>query len=294
MAHVNKNDRCYTEKAPNAWHRRGTQKTGNTYKQPDRPSTDTPHRPSTKHYRKGSPGDAQHLLTQQQPCTLQHNNNPPSLPANYLHLHLHLYLHLHLHLPALNRVITRSSQPTQPAAKPRINTQVGMCRIAACNAWVSWSSDLAVMHAHQPRPPRQRGVRHACEHHCAQHLRPCIYMHCCLAQWGIYWFSRVMHAAVRYPAYATYLVPGSVLPPMGMRPLWPGTLRADSSRAHALHRVAAPACMRESESLPRHAHVPEPSRRFRSDSGDRGLRRVADSPDGRLAPHPVCPGGTRY
>ena len=29
-----------------------------TYKQPYRPSTDTPHRPSTKHYRKGSPGDA--------------------------------------------------------------------------------------------------------------------------------------------------------------------------------------------------------------------------------------------
>ena len=49
---------CYTEKAPNAWHRRGTQKTGNTYNQPNRASTDTPHRPSTKHYRKGSPGDA--------------------------------------------------------------------------------------------------------------------------------------------------------------------------------------------------------------------------------------------
>ena len=25
-----------------------------------------------------------------------------------------------------------------------------LCRIAACNAWVSWNSDLAVMHAHQP------------------------------------------------------------------------------------------------------------------------------------------------
>ena len=49
---------CYTEKAPNAWHRRGTQNTGNTYNQRKRPSTDTPHRPSTKHYRKGSPGDA--------------------------------------------------------------------------------------------------------------------------------------------------------------------------------------------------------------------------------------------
>ena len=29
---------CYTEKAPNAWHRRGTQKTGNTYNQPNRPN----------------------------------------------------------------------------------------------------------------------------------------------------------------------------------------------------------------------------------------------------------------
>ena len=29
---------CYTEKAPNAWHRRGTQKTRNTYNQPNRPS----------------------------------------------------------------------------------------------------------------------------------------------------------------------------------------------------------------------------------------------------------------
>ena len=42
--------------------------------------TDTPHRPSTKHYRKDSPGDAQNQLTQQ-PCTRQHNNNPPSSPT---------------------------------------------------------------------------------------------------------------------------------------------------------------------------------------------------------------------
>ena len=47
---------CYTEKARNSWHRRGTQKTGNPYSQPKRPSTDTTHRPSTLHYRKGSPG----------------------------------------------------------------------------------------------------------------------------------------------------------------------------------------------------------------------------------------------
>ena len=30
---------CITEKAPTAWHRRGTLKTGNTYNQPNRPST---------------------------------------------------------------------------------------------------------------------------------------------------------------------------------------------------------------------------------------------------------------
>ena len=42
--------------------------------------TDTPHRPSTKQYRKDSLGDAQHQLTQQ-PCTLQHNNNPPASPT---------------------------------------------------------------------------------------------------------------------------------------------------------------------------------------------------------------------
>ena len=29
---------CYTEKAPNAWQRRGTQKTRNTYNQPNRPN----------------------------------------------------------------------------------------------------------------------------------------------------------------------------------------------------------------------------------------------------------------
>ena len=43
-----------------------------------------------------------HQLTQQ-PCTLQHNNNPPSAPTP-------------------DRIITRSFQPTQPAAKPRSNT----------------------------------------------------------------------------------------------------------------------------------------------------------------------------
>ena len=83
---------CYTEKAPNAWHCRGTQKTGNTYNQPKRPSTDTTHRPSSWHYRKGSPG-VKTRHTHQHSCRahLQHSNHP---------------------LPTRNWVITRSSQPT--------------------------------------------------------------------------------------------------------------------------------------------------------------------------------------
>ena len=46
---------CYTEKAPNAWHRRGTKKTGNTYNQRNRPNR---HASQTKHQAlpKGQPG----------------------------------------------------------------------------------------------------------------------------------------------------------------------------------------------------------------------------------------------
>ena len=40
----------------------------------------------------------------------------------------------------------------------KLQTPVDVCRIAACDAWVSWSSDLAVMHAHQPLGPRASGV----------------------------------------------------------------------------------------------------------------------------------------
>ena len=37
------------------------------------------------------------------------------------------------------------------------------CRIAACNAWVSWNGDLAVMIAHEPLgPPRQPAGRQTC------------------------------------------------------------------------------------------------------------------------------------
>ena len=90
---------CYTEKAPNAWQRRGTKKTRNTYNQPNRPNRQTS---QTKYQAlpKGQPGRRITTLTQQ-PCTLQHNN-PPSAPTP-------------------DRVITRSVQPTQAAAKPRSN-----------------------------------------------------------------------------------------------------------------------------------------------------------------------------
>ena len=46
---------CYTEKAPSAWRRQGTQKTENTYNQHKRPPIGTTHRPSTRHHRKGRP-----------------------------------------------------------------------------------------------------------------------------------------------------------------------------------------------------------------------------------------------
>ena len=98
---LHKRARCYTETAPNARHRRVTQKTGNTYNQPKRPSTGTPHRPSTRHNRKGSPGVKTHNTNQHSSrARLQHSNHPPPLPTH-------------------NRVITRSFQPTQPATKHR-------------------------------------------------------------------------------------------------------------------------------------------------------------------------------
>ena len=70
---------CYTEKAPNAWHRQGTQKTGNSYNQPNRPNR---HPSQTKHQalRKGQPGRrialintaAVHGSAQQQPTIITH------------------------------------------------------------------------------------------------------------------------------------------------------------------------------------------------------------------------------
>ena len=66
-----------------------------------RSTTGTTQRPSTRHYRKGSPGVKTHNTNQHSSrARLQHSNRPPSLPTP-------------------NRVTTRSSQPTQPAAKHR-------------------------------------------------------------------------------------------------------------------------------------------------------------------------------
>ena len=70
---------CYTEKAPKAWQRRGTQKTRNTYHQPNRPNRQTS---QTKHQAlpKGQPGRritpintaAVHASAQQQPTISTH------------------------------------------------------------------------------------------------------------------------------------------------------------------------------------------------------------------------------
>ena len=69
---------CYTEKAPNAWQRRGTQKTRNIYNQPNRPNRQTS---QTKHQApKGQPGRritpintaAVHASAQQQPTISTH------------------------------------------------------------------------------------------------------------------------------------------------------------------------------------------------------------------------------
>ena len=67
-------------------------------------------------------------------------------------------------------------------------------------------------------------------------------------------------------------------------------VRGVSHRCDGHASIVLVARMRETESLRRHAHVPEPCRKFRSESGDRGRRRVADFP-GPLAPHPACPRG---
>ena len=92
---------CYTKKAPNAWHRRGTQNTGNTYKQPKRPSTDTTHRPAPNTIERAARESRRITRLQHSSrARLQHSNHPPSSPSH-------------------NRVITRSSQPTQPAVKRR-------------------------------------------------------------------------------------------------------------------------------------------------------------------------------
>ena len=70
---------CYTEKAPNAWQRQGTQKKRNTYNQPNRPNRQTS---QTQHRAlpKGQPGRritpintaAVHASAQQQPTVSTH------------------------------------------------------------------------------------------------------------------------------------------------------------------------------------------------------------------------------
>ena len=82
---------CYTEKAPNTWHRRGTQKTGNTYNSPNRPNR---HTSQAKHQAlpKGQPGRritpintaAVHASAQQQPTmiTLTRQGHQQILSAN--------------------------------------------------------------------------------------------------------------------------------------------------------------------------------------------------------------------
>ena len=92
---------CYTEKAPNAWQRRGTQNTRNTYNQPNRPNRQTS---QTKHQAlpKGQPGRritpihtaAVHASALQQPTISTHTRQG----------HHQIF------------------QPTQPAAKLRSST----------------------------------------------------------------------------------------------------------------------------------------------------------------------------
>ena len=86
-----------------------------------------------------------HQITQQ-PRTLQHNNNPPSAPTP-------------------DRVITRSFQPTQPAAKPRSNTgglveQPGWLRRRAEPHNTIDPTRLSGDTQRPPAPPRLGGARH--------------------------------------------------------------------------------------------------------------------------------------
>ena len=82
----------------------------------------------------------------QQSCTLQHNNNPPSAPTP-------------------DRVITRSFQPMQPAAKPRSNTgglveQAGWLRRRAEPHNTIDTTRLSGDTQWPPAPPALGGARH--------------------------------------------------------------------------------------------------------------------------------------
>ena len=117
---------CYTKKAPNAWHRRGTSKTGNTYHRPQQLSTGTTHRPSTRHVLKGSPGVKTHNTNQHsRRARLHHSNHPSSLPTP-------------------DSVTTRSSQPKQP-----LRSTGGLSRITIIYIYIYIYNT--------ERPPPQRG-----------------------------------------------------------------------------------------------------------------------------------------
>ena len=95
---------CYTEKAPNACtaEEHKIQETPTIYpidRQPTQLTDQAPSAIESAARRRITPINSSR-------ARLQHSNNPLSSPST-------------------NRVITRSSQPTQPAAKPRSNTQAG-------------------------------------------------------------------------------------------------------------------------------------------------------------------------
>ena len=84
---------------------------------------------------------------------------------------MHSYKRVTLYMHRIKAMTpqSHSAAPTKPNHTPSrhsrakgkllLQTVTWSCvDIAACNAWVSWGSDLAVMHAQQPLGPRASGV----------------------------------------------------------------------------------------------------------------------------------------
>ena len=120
---------CYTEKASNAWHRRGTKK--------DRKHLQSTQSAHSTHVTDQAPSTTERTAQEthqwpRQPCMPQHNNNPPSSPTS-------------------DRVITISFQPTRHAAKPRSNT----------GGLAEQAGGAAQHHRHHP-PQRGHGAPPAC------------------------------------------------------------------------------------------------------------------------------------